>query len=59
MHMPPQRAILKIQHIFNILFLILSHDKLDLENTNVNNSILKIWTFFSYTTPYNKHPDDG
>jgi hypothetical protein len=48
-----------IQHVFNILFLILAHDKLELENTDLNNSILKIYTLLSYIVPYNKHPDDG
>jgi hypothetical protein len=33
--------------------------KSELENTNVNNSILKICTLFSYLAPYKKHPDDG
>ena len=33
--------------------------KLEPENTNVNNSILKICTLFSYIASYNKYPDDG
>jgi hypothetical protein len=32
--------------------------ELEPENTNLNKSIVKICTLFSYTAPYNKHPDD-
>ena len=33
--------------------------KIEPENINVSNSILKICTVCSYIVPYNKHPDDG
>jgi hypothetical protein len=58
MHAPPHGTILNNTTYFNILFVILSHDKLELEDTNVNN-ILEKCTLFSYIVPYNKHPDDG
>ena len=47
------------QNIFSILFIILTHGKLKLKNTKINNLYLGKCTHCSSVVPYNRHADDG